>query len=45
MATYEFDNLIGDESEAERLQNAMHNRVNMPLKEEVDDLPLNIKSE
>ena len=44
MATYEFDNLIGDESEAEKLQEAMHNKVNMPLKEEeVDDLPLNIK--
>ena len=43
--SFEFDNVGSkDESEAKRLQEAMHRAAGIPLKEkEVDDLPLNIK--
>ena len=47
MSTYEFDNLIGnDQEEAKKLQQAMHLKAEMPLKEEKieeeNNFPLNI---
>ena len=43
LATFEFDKMGDDKSEAKKLQKAMHIAAEIPLEEEVDDLPLNVQ--